>query len=150
MRRSSWSARTLGVRGAFLLATAVSLYLLLPSLLEVFTSWRSLLDVEVGWVAAALLFVIASFLATWALQRLAIGSKDWFAVGTSQLAGNALGRIIPGGMATAGALQYRMLVRAGSQDGGLRPASPPRRRSSLQRSLGCRCSRCQPSSGVQE
>ncbi len=113
MSRSFWSARTLGVRGAFLLVTAVSLYLLLPSLLEVFTSWRSLLDVEVGWVAAALLFVIASIVATWALQRLAVGSKDWFAVATSQLAGNALGRILPGGMATAGALQYRMLVRAG-------------------------------------
>ena len=117
MRRSSWSARTLGVRGAFLLATAVSLYLLMPSLLEVFTSWRSLLDVELGWVATAVAFVAASFLATWALQRLAVGSKDWFAVGTSQLAGNALGRILPGGMATAGALQYRMLVRAGVPGG---------------------------------
>ena len=78
-----------------------------------FTSWRSLLDVEVGWIAVALLFVAASFVATWALQRLAVGSKDWFAVAASQLAGNALGRILPGGLATAGALQYRMLVRAG-------------------------------------
>jgi uncharacterized protein (TIRG00374 family) len=85
----------------------------LPSILEVFTSWRSLLDVEVGWVALALVFVAASFVSTWALQRLAVGSKDWFAIGTSQLAGNALGRILPGGLATAGALQYRMLVRAG-------------------------------------
>ena len=51
-------------RIALLSITAVSLYLLLPSLLEVFTSWRSLLDVEVGWVATALVFVAASFLAT--------------------------------------------------------------------------------------
>ena len=54
-----------------------------------------------------------SFLATWELQRIALQTRGWFAVSTSQLAGNAFGRIIPGGLAAAGALQYRMLVRAG-------------------------------------
>ena len=65
------------------------------------------------WVAVALGFEAASFLAVWELQRIVLRTPSWFAVGTSQLTGNAFGRIVPGGMATAGALQYRMLVQAG-------------------------------------
>jgi hypothetical protein len=105
--------RKLVVRGLFLLLTAVSLYLLFPSLLEVFTSWRDLRTLDALWVAVALGFEAASFLAVWELQRIVLRTPSWFAVGTSQLTGNAFGRIVPGGMATAGALQYRMLVRAG-------------------------------------
>ena len=105
--------RKLVVRGLFLLLTAVSLYLLFPSLVEVFTSWRDLRTLDVLWVAIALGFEAASFLAVWELQRIVLRTPSWFAVGTSQLTGNAFGRIVPGGMATAGALQYRMLVQAG-------------------------------------
>ena len=105
--------RKLVVRGLFLLLTAVSLYLLFPSLVEVFTSWRDLRTLDVLWVAVALGFEAASFLAVWELQRIVLRTPSWFAVGTSQLTGNAFGRIVPGGMATAGALQYRMLVQAG-------------------------------------
>ena len=105
--------RKLVVRGLFLLLTAVSLYLLFPSLVEVFTSWRDLRTLDVVWVAIALGFEAASFLAVWELQRIVLRTPSWFAVGTSQLTGNAFGRIVPGGMATAGALQYRMLVQAG-------------------------------------
>jgi uncharacterized protein (TIRG00374 family) len=104
--------RKLVVRGLFLLLTAVSLYLLFPSLVEVFTSWRDLRTLDVLWVAIALGFEAASFLAVWELQRIVLRTPSWFAVGTSQLTGNAFGRIVPGGMATAGALQYRMLVQA--------------------------------------
>ena len=105
--------RKLVVRGLFLLLTAVSLYLLFPSLVEVFTSWRDLRTLDMLWVAVALGFEAASFLAVWELQRIVLRTPSWFAVGTSQLTGNAFGRIVPGGMATAGALQYRMLVQAG-------------------------------------
>jgi uncharacterized protein (TIRG00374 family) len=113
--------RKIIVRGFFLLVTGVSLYLLFPSLLEVFTSWRDLRRLDMYWVAVALPFEAASFLAVWELQRIVLRTPSWFAVGTSQLTGNAAGRIIPGGMATAGALQYRMLVQAGIQ--GSRAAS---------------------------
>jgi uncharacterized protein (TIRG00374 family) len=105
--------RKLVVRGLFLLLTGVSLYVLAPSLLEVFTSWRDLRTLDLLWVAVALGFEAASFLAVWELQRIVLRTPSWFAVGTSQLAGNALGRIVPGGIAAAGALQYRMLVQAG-------------------------------------
>jgi uncharacterized protein (TIRG00374 family) len=112
-----WTAQRIVTRAVLLLLTAISLYLLLPSLLAVFGSWRDLFELQPLWVAAALGFEALSFLATWTLQRIALRSPSWFAVGTSQLAANAMGRVIPGGMAAAGALQYRMLVRAGVPPG---------------------------------
>jgi uncharacterized protein (TIRG00374 family) len=117
-----WTARTIAVRSGLLLVTAVSLYLLMPSLLEVFTSWRELFELQPAWLAAAFGFEAASFLAVWQLQRIALGTHSWFAVGTSQLAGNAVSRIVPGGMATSGALQYRMLARAGIPSGRIASA----------------------------
>ena len=99
--------------GLFLLVAFVSLYLLWPSVGEVFDQWRSLTQLKPDWVAVALGVEALSFVAVWELQRIALQTKRWFPVAMSQLAGNAFGRIIPGGVAAAGALQYRMLVRAG-------------------------------------
>ncbi len=105
--------KKLVIRGLLLIVTAVSLYLLFPSLLEVFSSWRRLLDLSPVWVGLMVVFEAGSFVCVWVLQRVAMRTKDWRAVAESQLAGNAFGRIVPGGMATAGALQYQMLTRAG-------------------------------------
>jgi uncharacterized protein (TIRG00374 family) len=105
--------RKLVLRGALLLLTGVSLYLLAPQIVDVFSSWRSLNQLSPAWVAGMILFEAASFLALWELQRIVLRTRSWFTVGTSQLAGNAFGRIVPGGMAAAGALQYGMLARAG-------------------------------------
>src|SRR5262249_42134334 len=96
-----------------LLATAVSLYFLFPSLVDLFTQWHSLADLEPQWILLALVFEAASVTALWEVQRIALRTPSWFAVGTSQLAGNAAGNVIPGGAATAGAFSYRLLVRAG-------------------------------------
>ena len=51
----------------------------------------------------------------WALQRVALHVRGWHAVITSQLAGNALAKVAPGGGAIGAALQYRMLVEAGAR-----------------------------------
>jgi uncharacterized protein (TIRG00374 family) len=115
--RVSWTGRKILLRAFGLLVTAISLYVFLPSLLDVFTSWREVLDLQPIWVVASIGFVGASFLSIWALQRIAMGTRSWFIVATSQLAGASLGRIVPGGVATAGAVQYRMLVRAGVPGG---------------------------------
>ncbi len=109
-------------RTLFMLVAFASLYLLWPSLTEVFTSWRSLFEMEPGWFAAALLVEAVSFVCIWQLQRVALQTKSWYAVGTSQLAGNALGRVIPGGMAASGTLQYQMLIRAGLPSGRIASA----------------------------
>jgi hypothetical protein len=104
-------------RALALLVTAISLYLLLPSLAAVFSSAGSLRHLEWPWVVVAAAFEGASFVAIWELNRIALRTRDWFAVACSQLAGNAVGRIVPGGGATATAFSVSMLRRAGVDSG---------------------------------
>jgi uncharacterized membrane protein YbhN (UPF0104 family) len=105
--------RRIVVRVVLLLVTGVSLYFLAPSLLQIFSSWPQLKDVEPLWLGLAVLFEVASYVALWTVQRIALRTRSWFAVATSQLAGGAAGRVIPGGAAAAGAFQYGILVRSG-------------------------------------
>ena len=102
---------------ALLLVTGISLYLLLPSLLSVFSSWHSLSHLD--WVFAILVLVceIASSVCLWELDRIALRTRSWFAVACAQLAGNSVGRIVPGGGATATAFSVSMLRRAGVDTG---------------------------------
>jgi uncharacterized membrane protein YbhN (UPF0104 family) len=103
------------VRRAVLLGvTAVSLYLLAPALTQVFGSFPRLVDLSPLWFLGMLLLQAGSYGCMWAIQRLALRMDRWGPVITSQLAANAFGRIVPGGLAAAGAMQYSMLVRAGA------------------------------------
>jgi uncharacterized protein (TIRG00374 family) len=106
--------RLIVTRGLMLLVTGVSLYLLAPSLLQTFSSWPELRGVDPVWFGLAIVFEAASFVAVWTLQRIAFRTPSWFAVGTSQLASSAAGRIVPGGGATASAIQYGLLLRSGA------------------------------------
>ena len=106
-------SRRLAGRALFLLVSLVSLYILLPSVLEVFTSWRELFELDPTWVAIALVFETFSYFAIWELQKIALQAPRLLPVALSQLSGTAVGKVIPGGAATAAALQYRMLVRVG-------------------------------------
>jgi uncharacterized protein (TIRG00374 family) len=105
--------RRLGRTVFWLAVTGVSLYLVAPSLLDVFSSWRDLDTIKPTWLAAMAALQLASLACVWALQRLAIRAPSWPPVVSSQLAGNALAKIAPGGGALGAALQYRMLVKAG-------------------------------------
>jgi uncharacterized protein (TIRG00374 family) len=100
-------------RIALLLIGGLSLYLLAPKLMSVFTSWPELKTLKPGWIALALGFEVMSYVALWAMQRVALHTTGWFSVGAAQLASGAVGSIVPGGAATAGAVAYRMLTRAG-------------------------------------
>ena len=100
------------LRALGLVVTGVSLYVLAPSLIEVFASWRTVVDLSPGWLAAVALLETASFVFLWDLQRITLRTRSWFVVGASQLAGSALGHIVPGGLATASAMQFQMLTRA--------------------------------------
>ncbi|MDH3681117.1 MAG: flippase-like domain-containing protein [Acidimicrobiia bacterium] len=96
-----------------LLITAVSLYLIAPSVVEVLSSWDQLRDLEPAWLLLVAAAQSASFASLWALQRLALRARRWLPIITSQLAGNAAARLIPGGAATGTAVQFQMLRTAG-------------------------------------
>jgi uncharacterized protein (TIRG00374 family) len=100
-------------RAVWLAITAVSLYLVAPSLIDVFGSWGDLNKFGPAWLAAMAALQLAALACLWALQHLALRAQGWYAVITSQLAGNALSKIAPGGGAVGAALQYRMLVQSG-------------------------------------
>jgi uncharacterized protein (TIRG00374 family) len=100
-------------RGLLLAATAVSLYLLAPALLEVFGAFDELDEIAPLWFPAMVALQVGSYACMWTIQRLAVRTERWGPVITSQLASNAFGRVVPGGVAASGAVQYAMLVRAG-------------------------------------
>jgi uncharacterized protein (TIRG00374 family) len=103
--------------GVLVVITAVSLYLLLPSLLAVFASWRSLSHLDWRWAPLVLVAEVASYVCVWELDRIALGAREWFPVVAAQLSGNLVGRILPGGGATATAFSASMLRRAGVPSG---------------------------------
>jgi uncharacterized protein (TIRG00374 family) len=100
-------------RTVLLLVTGICLYLFAPSIAEVFAAWDRLGQFHPLWLAAILGCEILSFACVWALQMIALRTDNWFAVATTQLAGNAFNRVTPGGGATGTALQVRMLGDVG-------------------------------------
>ena len=64
-------------------------------------------------MTAALAVELASFTCNFALQRLALRTRGWFAVVTAGLAGNAITDSLPGGDAAGAAVQFSMFTTAG-------------------------------------
>ena len=123
--------------------------LLLPSLLSVFGSWRSLSHLD--WPFAILAFAceIASYLCLWEVDRIVLGTRAWFTVAAAQLIGFAAAHVLPGGGATSTAVTTSVLRKAGVADTGqivTRSAQPPSCR--WQRPSPCPCSRYQRSSAA--
>jgi uncharacterized protein (TIRG00374 family) len=105
--------RSLRRTAAWLTVTGVSLYLVAPSLFDVLGSARDVTRLDPVWLPVMAVAQVASLACLWALQHIALHRPPWGPVITSQLAGNALAKIAPGGGAIGAALQYRMLVDAG-------------------------------------
>ena len=76
-------------------------------------SWRDITRFSIGSLAGMAALQLAALACLWALQHVALRARRWRPVITSQLAGNALAKVAPGGGALGSALQYRMLVQAG-------------------------------------
>jgi putative heme transporter len=93
--------------------TAVSLYLVAPSIVSVLGSWSDLKGIAPAWLAGMAALEAAALACLWVLQRETLRVKAWTAVITSQLAANAVSKVAPGGGAVGAAMQYRMLVQAG-------------------------------------
>jgi uncharacterized membrane protein YbhN (UPF0104 family) len=96
-----------------LVLCALVLYGVAPAVLGLLDAWPQVVDIRPYWFAAMVAAQVASWGSTWLLQRLAVDARSWWPVVTSQLASGALGRVLPGGPAAAGAVQFRMLVQAG-------------------------------------
>lgn len=112
-QRERRSRRRFITRGFMLAVAALCLYLLAPAIGEVFSAWRRLGQVHPAWIVPAVVCAVASFACLWVVQAVALGTRDWFAVINSQLAGNAFNRVTPGGGATGTVLQATMLSTAG-------------------------------------
>src|SRR6201989_2938219 len=109
--------KTVASRAVMAVLAGVALYLVFPAITEVLASWPRLSTLNPWWLFAAIGAEIAHFLCTFALQRLALRTKAWFPVITSQLAGNAITLIMPGGAAVGAAVQFRMLAASGLETG---------------------------------
>jgi uncharacterized protein (TIRG00374 family) len=113
-----WGGRVVG-----LALTAFGLYVVFPTLLTVFGSWPRLRDIGLWWFVVVIALVVGSMVSLWWLTRLALQERTepggpWTTVGwgtaaTAHLAGNAAGKVVPGGPATAGVVQARLLIQAG-------------------------------------
>jgi uncharacterized protein (TIRG00374 family) len=105
----------------------VALYVVLPSLTRVVAAWPQLSQLSPLWFIAALAAEAASFLCTFALQRMVLRTRKWRAVVDAGLSGNAMTKVLPGGAAAGAAVQFRMLSRAGidpdTAAGGMTAAS---------------------------
>ncbi len=114
MKRWSMFAK----RALLLAITAVSIYLVMPSVIETFSSWPELERLREGSLLAMAGLILLSLVCFWVLLGLCLRSTDWVLMASSQLASSAVSRILPGGSATATAVQYRLL-----NDGGINAAT---------------------------
>jgi uncharacterized protein (TIRG00374 family) len=105
--------KTVIKRVVVLAAAGVAIYLVLPSLLAVLGSWPRLSELSPIWFTVALAAELAAFTCNFAVQRLALRTRGWFAVVTAGLAGNAVTNSLPGGDAAGAAVQFSMLTTAG-------------------------------------
>jgi uncharacterized protein (TIRG00374 family) len=111
--------RRFGLRAAGLVVTAAGLYVVAPSVLALFDAWPQLGDVRPVWFGVVGGLEAASFASLWLLLRISLPGCSWGDVAASQLAGNAATRVIPGGAASGGVVQARMLVQSGQSAGAV-------------------------------
>ena len=93
--------------------TGLAVYVVLPSLTRIIAAWPQLSHLSPVWLIGSFLAESASFACAFALQRLVLRTKKWFAVVAAGLAGNAVTNVLPGGDAAGAAVQFRMLATAG-------------------------------------
>src|SRR6516225_3772905 len=102
------------IKRVLVLAVAgLAIYLVLPSLMAVLGAWPRLATLNLVWFTVAIAAELISFTCNFALQRLALRTRGWFAVVTAGLAGNAITDSLPRGDAAGAAVQFSMLTTAG-------------------------------------
>lgn len=105
--------RRIGRRILMLVATGLALHVVAPGLLAVFGSVPDLKRIEPAWFVAMIVAETLSLVGAWGLMRVAVPGLSWRVAATSQLAGNAISRLLPGGAAAGTAVTYRIWSRSG-------------------------------------
>ncbi len=108
-------------RGLFVVVGVVAIYIMQEQLRDVLLAAERLQTIKPSWFAVMALAQTISFACTWALTKIVLPKVSWFVAITSQLASNAVSRVVPGGAAIGGATLYRMLAVSGvdrAQAGG--------------------------------
>jgi uncharacterized membrane protein YbhN (UPF0104 family) len=100
-----------------LAVAGASLYLVAPSLIEVFSTAPKLARIRPIWFLPMVVLEAGSLVCTALLQRLFLGARRFGPVLWSQLGGTAFSRVVPGGGAAGAAFQYSMLVESGQAGG---------------------------------
>jgi uncharacterized protein (TIRG00374 family) len=96
-----------------LVITAVVLYGAWPAVLEVLGAFDDLDGIKPWWWGAVLISQVLALACFAEVQRLALHTDEWFPVVMSNLASGGLSKVVPGGSATAAAMQIQMLRRSG-------------------------------------
>src|ERR1700746_3184553 len=109
--------KTVATRAALVILAGLAIYLVFPAITEVLASWPRLSTLNPWWLIAAIGAEIVHFLCPFPLQRLPLRPHAGFPVNTSQLAGNAITLVMPGGAAVGAAVQFRMLAASGMETG---------------------------------
>lgn len=114
-RRNLW--RTIGLRSIVLFAAGATLYILWPKLVDFMSATADLSGIDWYWFVLMGMLMTGSFAAAWELTHIAVPSITRFVAATSQLASNALAKVIPGGAVAAGATYFQMLSASGVSKG---------------------------------
>jgi len=101
----------------FLVLAAVGLYVVWPTLWDVFSALPDLRDIAPWWFVGMAGAIAASLFCVWWLYRVVLHVHDWYLIAISQMASSAFGRIVPGGSAGGAAMQYQMLTMVGVPGG---------------------------------
>lgn len=97
----------------FLVVALVTLYALMPQLVDTWSELPRLRDIGWWWFPAMLALELASVACLWRLVRIALPEVSWFQASTAQLTGNAIAKCVPGGGPVGAATQMRMLSVSG-------------------------------------
>jgi len=111
----------------------------------VFGSWRSLSHLDWPFAVLVLACEAASYMCLWELDRIALGTSARFPIACAQLAGNAMGRFVPGAPTP---FAVEMLRRAGVDAGQAAAALTALTGLQLATMRHCRCWRCRRSSAA--
>jgi len=85
----------------------------MPSVIATFSSWPEVQKLEEGSLLLMTGAMALSLACFWVLLALCLRTTSYGLVASSQLSSGAVSRIVPGGAATATAVQYRLLKDAG-------------------------------------